>query len=410
MKKWITATFVVMLMLLVITATAENNERTSGDFQYIINGNGTVTITGYTGEHKDIILPGLIEGYAISTIGKEAFCYGNYSKAQKEISITLPSSITTIEEGAFKNRNIRSVNLPNSLEYIGPGAFAGCSYDIQYRFSGTHPVFAVINGSLYNKNNKELLAWGHKSTIPEGIRSIGAYSFFSMVGENPYVPGNSVVYLSIPSTVTKIGKGAFQNTKYITIRFNSDCQITEIPSYAFGDDFRKMESCDREIDCFPQDVRVIGDHAFSGADLDFNNHHINTTVTSLGSFLKNVEEIGAYAFSYCYCGYNAVGITIPQSCKVIGEGAFSNFRSEVAGISLANGVERIETKAFQIPNYNVKFQSVYLPASLTYIADDAFTVNTEFEVELNSYAQRWAERNAYSYKIRGQEDDLSWLN
>ena len=61
MKKWITATFVVMLMLLVIMATAENNERTSGDFQYIINGNGTVTITGYTGEHKDIILPGLIE-------------------------------------------------------------------------------------------------------------------------------------------------------------------------------------------------------------------------------------------------------------------------------------------------------------------------------------------------------------
>ena len=208
MKKIISLVLMVAMLLTALPAMAADNVRTSGDFQYTIKGNGTATIVGYTGKHADIILPNMIDGYTITTIGANAFAYDKYAT---EISVTLPETITAIEEMAFYNRNVRSINLPDSLEYIGYGAFNKCACDIQFRISNDHPYFALIDGTLYNKSKKELLTWCYiESTssefckIPEGITSIGSYAFSYVNGDGGKTMGLS--YIDFPSTITKIGE------------------------------------------------------------------------------------------------------------------------------------------------------------------------------------------------------------
>lgn len=39
-----------------------------------------------------------------------------------------------------------------------------------------------------------------------------------------------------------------------------------------------------------------------------------------------------------------------------------------------------------------------------------FPRNMHYEVENGSYAQRWAEENAFNYSIKGEEQNLDWLN
>lgn len=74
---------------------------------------------------------------------------------------------------------------------------------------------------------------------------------------------------------------------------------------------------------------------------------------------------------------------------------------------MAEGVERIETKAFA--GCEVE-ESIYLPSSLTYIALDAFDKEVTYVVEKGSYAERWVRDNAFTYTTNGEEQNLDWLN
>ena len=70
------------------------------DFEYEID-EGRVTITGYTGKDRDVVIPDEIEGLPVTRIGSYAFQYC----ALGLTSITLPNSITTIGDRAFQDCN-----------------------------------------------------------------------------------------------------------------------------------------------------------------------------------------------------------------------------------------------------------------------------------------------------------------
>lgn len=418
MKKIVTFVLACMLFLTALPAMAD--VRTSGNFLYTIKGNGTATIVGYTGKHADIILPNLIDGYTITTIGSNAFTYDKYAT---EISVTLPETITAIEEMAFYNRNVRSINLPDSLEYIGYGAFNGCASEIQFRISNNHPYFALIDGTLYNKNKKELLSWRYTEStssefckIPEGITSIGSYAFSRVNGDGGKTMG--LTYIDFPSTITKIGEGAFKEASGFELYFDANSRINSIPDWTFGSKDSSISGYTRRIAEFPLGVESIGEYAFQYAHLFPKHDSYGDYTFSFDDHFGEVEDIGAYAFAYSILGdYSTkVILSIPASCKTIGEGAFSNLRSVVVEVQLADGVEVIESKAFQMVNWQgdasdkLQYGSVYLPESLTYIANDAFNVGMEFVVEKGSYAERWVKENAYPYTVNGEEQNLDWLN
>lgn len=420
MKKIISLVLMIAMLLIALPAMADD-VRTSGNFQYTIKGNGTATIVGYTGEHADIILPNLIDGYTITTIGANAFA--SEHRLSQEISVTLPSTITAIEEMAFRERSVRSINLPDALEYIGGGAFLG-SDKINFRLSNNHPYFATINGSLYNKSNKELLKYVKSNEfsndvviVPEGILSIGSYAFAGMsipYGADIILPQtlkkigdyafwsfqDPVLELIVPASVSEIGEYAFAEAN-MEVSLALCSELATIPERAFyGTDGSFMLLSRPRIMSAPTSIKIIEAYAFNGCD--------EPPIDVLNNLLMNVETIGPYAFSSINgengCYFDPV--VISGTCKVIGEGAFYN-NYLLGGITIGEGVERIESKAFAKCEYE---GSIYLPASLTYIALDAFDKEVTYVVEKGSYAERWVRDNAFTYTINGEEQNLDWLN
>ncbi|MDE5569217.1 MAG: leucine-rich repeat domain-containing protein [Ruminococcus sp.] len=92
------------------------------DFEYEILDGG-VTITKYTGNELDVVIPDTIEDVPVTKIGFYAF------EAQFNIeSVILPDTIEVICENAFMDcSSMKSINLPETLTEIERGAFVACT-------------------------------------------------------------------------------------------------------------------------------------------------------------------------------------------------------------------------------------------------------------------------------------------
>ena len=116
----------------------------------------TGTITDYykdMGCSKDVIIPSTIDGVAVIAIGDEAF------KDKELTSVTIPNSVTSIGYSAFQANQLTSVTIPNSVTSIGYGAF------------------------LSNKLTSV--------TIPDSVTSIGYYAFSDNQITSVYIKGKS---------------------------------------------------------------------------------------------------------------------------------------------------------------------------------------------------------------------------
>ena len=407
MKRCCYLLLTALLLMLASTASAA----TSGNFKYEIKGNGTATITGYSGaSDENIIIPQMVDGYTVAAIGDKAF-YKDGKNKEIGISVTLPETVQSIGDFAFWNANVTSINLPDGLESIGKGVFVGCD-EIVYRVSANHPMFAVIDGALYNKAKKELIQGKEGASIPEGIRIIGDYACYRIskcgiqqgqmalpstieeigdyafseswnnelsyddaqqsqswgekirkIGDHAFentVVGNSwidEVIFQIPDSVEEIGEACFKNFEVLArkrgvISIGAESKLRNIPDEAFCKD--KMISGLGGVTYIRCDAPIssIGEYAFS--------HRNNRIIEKLN--LEHIESIGKYAFDAACIQFF---VKIPGSCKVISEGAFRNAVSTIVynqvsvnRIELSDGIEKIESQAFQ---NSAIMQPVYLP-------------------------------------------------
>jgi hypothetical protein len=77
------------------------------------------TIEYYSGSETALVIPSLIDGRPVTSIGKKAF----YNKGLT--SVTIPDSVTTIGDSAFYGNKLTSVVIPDSVTTIGDSAFYG---------------------------------------------------------------------------------------------------------------------------------------------------------------------------------------------------------------------------------------------------------------------------------------------
>ncbi len=166
-------------------------------------------------------------------------------------SIKLPSSLTTIEEMAFKDCDSLSyINIPSKVKSIGRDVFAGCTSLARIDVDPKNSYFSSLDGILYDKNKSKVI----------------------------FVPLSTNGIVVLPSTVTEIGDGAFEGCVNLT-------NIT-----------------------IPSSVISIGDNAFGGCS-SLLGIDIPSSVTSLGSafescslldvVIDNSEEnvtVGGYDF------------------------------------------------------------------------------------------------------------------
>jgi hypothetical protein len=110
----------ILLVLLLLDAPIT----LQAQFGYSNNGDGTCTITHYTGAGGAVAIPTNLNGLTVTGIGEGAL--GNITGGTSLTSITIPNSVTNIGHGAFANNyDLTSVMLPTNLANIQNSLFVG---------------------------------------------------------------------------------------------------------------------------------------------------------------------------------------------------------------------------------------------------------------------------------------------
>jgi hypothetical protein len=253
-----------------------------------------------------------------------------YPQGKNQSSYIIPSSVTSIGGFAFSSSSLTSLTIPSSVTSIGEYAFAWCS-----RLTNVTIPSSVI--SIRNRvfNGCSSLT---SVTIPSSVRSIGDDAFGLC---------ESLTNITIPSSVRSIGRAAFMYCRSLT-SVTIPSSVTSIGGSAFQD-CRSLISV-----TIPSSVTSIGDYAFSGC----------SSLTSV-TIPSSVTTIVRYAFSGCS---SLTSITIPSSVRTIGEYAFRGC-SSLTSVTIPSSVRSIEQGAFRDCR---SLTSVTIPSSVTFIGPSAF--------------------------------------
>ena len=205
------------------------NAATEGNFTYVVS-NGEATITGYSGNDSNVLIPSTLNNYTVTSIKDRAF-YQNF----KIESVTIPSSVKNIGSYAFNNcAYLKNVTINNGVVSIGEYAFGNCG---RLETITIPPSLQKLSNSVFKNCNikkvyiTDLAAWcsikhtGH--IVDNGCNPLGKGT-----GEL-YLSNNLITNLIIPDGVTIIPYYAFSgcdSIKSVVIPTN----VTNIYSNAFA--------------------------------------------------------------------------------------------------------------------------------------------------------------------------------
>lgn len=171
----------------------------------------------------------------LTYIGKSAFC-----GSPKLIEVKIPSTVTKIEQSAFSGcTGLKEIELPPQLEEVGYSSFYGCSGLTEITIPSS--VKTIRSGAFEECYNLESV------TLSEGIREIGTEAFMR----------TNLKSLNIPKSVKKLGRDIVYNCEhlpYITIEAPSQLEETFDGSQGVF-----QPSCNTNVYCEPRLVRLL-DH------------------------------------------------------------------------------------------------------------------------------------------------------
>lgn len=285
---------ILMILALAFACGAGAEQMESGDWLYTVNEDGSATINMYTGMEGNLAVPAELDGHPVKEIGTGAFAE-NYDL----LSVVIPEGVEAIGSGAFEGCEcMESISLPNGLLSIGTMAFCYCSAlkeitipetvttlgtnvvdscnlitsvripNSVVNYSGPpvenlnvpteiivspdHPIFEVVDGCLFDKTQKKLVAFrvgdlGASYDIPEGTVIIGSDAFQC----------TSLQHITIPESVKVIEKSAFGACELLESLTLPE-GLVSIEKSAFSNCW-EMKSIN-----IPESVTEIGDDIFHG--------------------------------------------------------------------------------------------------------------------------------------------------
>ena len=353
---------------------------------------------------SEVTIPGSVE-----VIGVSAFQGCNSLN-----TLNLAKGLGRIEADAFREcSSLGSLDLPDTLTGIGEGAF----YDCCELNSVSIPGSVVRIGDSAFEN----VYYMTELTLSEGLQEIGAGAFRNCSCLNGF---------SIPESVTRIDSGAFDgcSSLLLEVRDGSYAQVyalennvryklegtegdtpvytasgvcgaegpeicwtldstgrlsfllnSESPEMADWEDgmvpWRDYRGEIKRI-ILPSGIQNIGSWAFSYLD-NVSGITVPNSVERIGAWafhassgLKSITlsssltEIGDYAF----CDCSNIRLTLPDTVRMIGEGAFQNCTS-LTQLQLPNALETIGSFAFQGSS---GLRKMTIPGSVIMIGESVF--------------------------------------
>ena len=242
------ASLLVSLMLCLCASGAMAYTYTAGDYTYDIN-DGEVTITSYTGNVTELVVPETLGGYPVMSIGDWAFSY-----CESLLTVELPDGVTSIGRYAFNEcSSLESIDLPNGMTKIEEGTFWGCesleSIDIPER------VTSIGDSAFKNCYDLALI------DIPDGMRSIGTDVFYGC---------NELRMILLPDTIETIGAYAFDECSFRSLTIPPSLTSISKPLMGYDSDFTSVvlpkELLEIADDAFPESVTKVYCYKDSAAD------------------------------------------------------------------------------------------------------------------------------------------------
>lgn len=312
----------------------------------------------------------LVIAEGITNIGKNAF-----RNCSNLTNVQLPSTLKSIDYGAFSYTKITDIIIPDSVTTIGRAAFGFCkslenvtmssgltTLDMQAFVACTALKELDLSNTLITeiKNNTFNSSGLVKILLPNTLKTIDKAAFINC---------STLTSVTIPNSVTSLGSGAFQ-----------DCTSLEnivLPNTLNSIDEYEFMNCSslKEIN-LPEGITTIPKQAFYNC----------SSLTTL-NIPESVTAIGINAF--CSCS-SLTKVVLPQNLTILEDSAFAecNHINEInipdsityIGEYLLNGTQ---IKSFKVPNkvtkigrnsFNncTKLTEIYIPKSVTSIDIYAF--------------------------------------
>lgn len=368
------------------------------------NMTASVTYGTHFAYSGDVTIPSSViyedKTYSVTSIENSAFSSNSYLK-----SITIPNSITSIGKSAFWGcTGLTSVAIPNSVISIGSSAFYNVC-NIVYDGEATGSPWGARNLNKYadgyfvysDETKTTLLACSTtltgEITIPNSVTSIGKNAFYCCEEITSLIIPNGVTNIgyaafslckglksiSLPNSITNIGNYAFEYCYSLT-SVTIPQSVTKMGEKIFDDCTGLTSVTWNAINC--SDFESTSTPFYYTSSSSYSNFDIRSQITSF-VFGDEVEHVPAYLCS----GMNQItSIKLPNSVTSIGNNAFQNCNGLTSPIYnshwfvympnsysgeyiIPDGVEIIEGSAFY---YCRGLTSITIPNSVTNIGKNAF--------------------------------------
>jgi len=372
----------------------------------------------------------------LTSIGEYAFAYNSGE------TIKLPETVTEIEQSAFYSANVKKLYLSSNLKDVDNEAFCGMNRLKQYVLNKEAENYSVNKGLLYDKAETKLISVPvnlKEVSIADTVKIIGTYSFNGSEIKKVALPegvekieshafdGAKFGEISLPSTLKEMGSGAFYSCRSLI--------SVEIPKGITTLDDATFYGCQNlNVVYIPETVERLNGRVFyeCGSQLTIytkkdapaynwaqeNNYNVSTNdvpeVYQDGTYCYRKESdetewsvsvieptcnrhsccaipseykdipVGRILKNSCdsYGSYDEMALDIPDTVKIIDNGAFSYLN---------------------IKNFTSKLY-IRIPKLVTsigdYIFDDEYADKSKVIVvaESGSTAETWAKKKGYTVK------------